>query len=462
MTYKPYFLKDVIDNSNKELFNVISTFAGGGGSSTGYRLAGGKVLCMNEFVESAQDTYKANYPNTPILPGDIKKLKGEDFLKAAGIQKGELDILDGSPPCSAFSVAGKREKGWNGGEHQQGEWKIEIDTDNDEFVEVGKKNIKKSDGKKKYSDNKDVENIEDLFFEFIRIADEIQPKVIIGENVAGIMMGEAIKKYNEILKGFENIGYEAVGKVLNAADYGTPQARKRCFFIAVRNDIMDKAGLNLMTMANEVYPEPHKQQVSLKEAIEDVQNNEEEEKELYKYVQGGFQKKWVEILPFNPTRHIKPSENEIRIIPKDKWPEYKEMGFQEKNAKPIVSNSNTTIDQLMKTDVKHYEWDTDKEYYYVDINYKKSMFNMIRPAVDKPCPTLTQRGQQMSVSGVFHYNKNRKFTIKELIRIMGLPDDYNLQGKFDQKAERIGRMVAPLMMKNLASNIYEKVLKRTK
>ena len=86
---------------------------------------------------------------------------------------------------------------------------IEIDTDNDEFVEVGKKNIKKSDGKKKYSDNKNVENIEDLFFEFIRIADEIQPKVIIGENVAGIMMGEAIKKYNEILKGFENIGYVA-------------------------------------------------------------------------------------------------------------------------------------------------------------------------------------------------------------------------------------------------------------
>jgi len=321
--YKPYFLKDVIDNSNKELFTVISTFAGGGGSSTGYRLAGGKILCVNEFVESAQDTYKSNYPNTPILPGDIKKLKGEDFLKAAGIQKGELDILDGSPPCSAFSVAGKREKGWNGGEHQQGEWKIEIDTDNDEFVEVGKKNIKKSDGKKKYSDNKDVENIEDLFFEFIRIADEIQPKVIIGENVAGIMMGEAIKKYNEILKGFENIGYEAVGKVLNAADYGTPQARKRCFFIAVRNDIMDKAGLNFMTMENEVYPEPYKQQVSLKQAIEDVQNNEEEEKELYDYVQGGFQKKWVEILDFNPNKHIKPSENEVRIIPKDQWPSIK-------------------------------------------------------------------------------------------------------------------------------------------
>ena len=106
-------MKDVLDNSNKELFNVISTFAGGGGSSTGYRLAGGKILCVNEFVEAAVDTYKSNYPNTPVLPDDIKKLKGEDFLKIAGIQKGDLDILDGSPPCSAFSIAGKREKGWD-------------------------------------------------------------------------------------------------------------------------------------------------------------------------------------------------------------------------------------------------------------------------------------------------------------------------------------------------------------
>ena len=430
MSYKPYYLKDVIDNSNKELFTVISTFAGGGGSSTGYRLAGGKILCVNEFVEAAVETYKANYPNTPVLVEDIKKLSGEDFLKAAGIQKGELDILDGSPPCSAFSVAGKREKGW--------------------------------DQEKIYSDGKKVENIEDLFFEFIRIAKDIQPKVIIGENVAGILMGEAIKKYNEIINEFEKIGYTAVGQVLNAADYETPQGRQRCFFVAIRNDIVDKAGLNFMTMANEVYPQKLDKQVSLKEAIENIQNDESQEKELYDYVQGGFQKKWVEILPFNPKRHVKPSENDIRIIPKDKWEEYKQKGFREENAKPIVTDSNTRLEQLYNTETKHYEWDTTKEYYFIDINYKKSMFNMIRPAPHLPCPTLTQRGQQMSVSGVFHYSKNRKFTIPELKRIMGLPDDYKLEGTFDKQAERIGRMVAPLMMKNLSSHIYEKVLKPLK
>ena len=372
--YKPYIMNDVLEASSKKLFTVISTFAGGGGSSTGYRLSGGNILCVNEFVQSAVDTYGANYPNTPILDDDIKKLTGEDFLRVANIQKGELDILDGSPPCSAFSVAGKREKGW--------------------------------DKTKKYSDGKEVENIEDLFFEYIRIANDIQPKVIIGENVAGIMMGEAIKKYNEIINEFEKCGYEAIGKVMNAADFGTPQARKRCFFVAVRNDVMEKVELNFMTMESTLYPEPYGPQPTLKDAIGDLENDRTEVQMLLDFVQGSFQKKWIELLPFSPDKHRKPSDPE-----------------------------------------------------FIDINPKQSMFNMIRPAPNLPCPTVTQAGQKKGLSGVFHYDSNRKLTIKELKRVMGLPDDFKLQGDFDQQAERVGRMVAPLMMKSLSNNIYEKVIK---
>ena len=76
-------MQDVYDASAQNKFKVISTFAGGGGSSTGYRLAGGKVLVINEFVEEAQKTYAENYPDTVILPGDIKELSGKDFLDAA-------------------------------------------------------------------------------------------------------------------------------------------------------------------------------------------------------------------------------------------------------------------------------------------------------------------------------------------------------------------------------------------
>ena len=375
--YKPYTMKDVLTSAERKLFTVISTFAGGGGSSTCYKLAGGNVLVVNEFVDAAVDTYKENYPDTPVIKDDIKKLTGKDFLELAKISKGELDILDGSPPCSAFSIAGKREKGW--------------------------------DKTKKYSDDKQVENIEDLFFEFIRIANDIQPKVIIGENVAGITMGEAKEYYNRIINEFSTIGYEAVGKVLNSADYGTPQARQRCFFVAIRNDIMSKIGLNFMNMESEVYPLPSGTKVTLKQAIDNIQNDPEEEKMLLDFVQGSFQKKWIELLEFNPTKHLKPSD------PK-----------------------------------------------YIEINPKQSMFNMIRPCPDLPCPTVTQAGQKMGLSGVFHYAKNRKLTIQELKRVMGLPDDFKLSGKFDQQAERVGRMVAPLCMKSLIDNIYLKVLKPLK
>ncbi|MEX0596218.1 MAG: DNA cytosine methyltransferase, partial [Candidatus Paceibacterota bacterium] len=94
--YVPYKISDVKKASEQKLFTVISLFAGGGGSSIGYKLAGGKVLVVNEFVEEAIRTYATNFPDTHIIPGDIKTLSGKDFLKASNLKVGELDILDGS------------------------------------------------------------------------------------------------------------------------------------------------------------------------------------------------------------------------------------------------------------------------------------------------------------------------------------------------------------------------------
>ena len=196
MKYKPYVMKDVMDASAQNKFNVISLFAGGGGSSTGYRLAGGNVLCVNEFVEAARDTYRENYPYTKILSSDIKQLTGQDFLDATALEAGELDILDGSPPCSAFSVAGKLSHS-TAGKHSDGWGQT-----------------------KNYSDGKMVENIEDLFFEFLRVAKEIQPKVIIGENVAGLTVGEAKQYFNKIQNTFEEIGYDVSAKVLDSRYFG--------------------------------------------------------------------------------------------------------------------------------------------------------------------------------------------------------------------------------------------------
>ena len=376
--YKRYTLKDTLESEKRALFNVLSTFAGGGGSSTGYRLAGGKILAINEFVPEAQNTYRENYPDTLIIPGDIKKLTGKDFMINTGLKPGELDLLDGSPPCSAFSMAGSVSHG-KGNTHA------------DAF---GKK--------KKYSDIEGVENVEDLFFEFLRIADELKPKVIIGENVEGLTMGEAKEYFHRIQNTFEEIGYLVVANVLNASYYGVPQARKRTFFIAVREDVAEKIGINFMTMY-QLYPEPNKEKTTLGEAISDIVNEDQEELDLL-------------LEKLGPETAV-----------------------------------GKTLAKMPK--------DPDKVLTGMDYHDKGHHFNLKRCSLRKPCPTITAMGNYPGVAGTCHPLEDRKFTIKELKRIMSLPEDFKLTGQHKQQSERIGRMVPPLMMKALAESVYNKVLK---
>tara|TARA_B100000780_G_scaffold114259_1_gene80055 strand:+ start:1846 stop:3009 length:1164 start_codon:yes stop_codon:yes gene_type:complete len=376
--YKRYTLQDTLDSEKRSLFNVLSTFAGGGGSSTGYRLAGGKILAVNEFVPEAQNTYKENYPDTTIVPGDIKKLTGTFLMEQAGIKVGELDLLDGSPPCSAFSMAGSVSHG-------------EGRTHADAFGKT-----------KKYSDIEGVENVEDLFFEFLRVAKDIKPKVIIGENVAGLTMGEAKTYFHKIQNTFEAIGYLIVAKVLDSSYFGVPQSRKRCFFIGVREDVAEKVGINFMTMY-QLYPDENNYRTTLDEAINDVVN---EDKEELKYL---FEK---------------------------------------------ISPETAVGKTLMKMPK-----DPDKVLTGMDYHVKGHHFNLKRSSLRKPCPTITAMGNLAGVAGTCHPTEDRKFTIKELKRIMSLPEDFKLTGKLNQRSERVGRMVPPLMMKALAESVYNKVLK---
>ena len=401
MNYQKYYVKDVKEKSSEKLFNVISCFAGGGGSSTGYRLAGANILLINEFVEEAISTYQANFPDTKVLVDDIKKYSSDDFLEMAGIKVGELDLLDGSPPCSAFSLAGKRNKGWEGYVEDTRESSIDLETG--EVVQTGE--LKKKDGIKKYSEDKIQESIEDLFLEYIRIAKGIQPKVIVAENVKGITFGESKKKLLEFINDFERIGYEVSYQVMNAADFGTPQGRERTIFICVRKDVAETIGLNFMNISGIFPTKTVTKHVTMREAFEDIENDPEEIKMLTEFVEGSFQNKFLSFLPFNPEKPIKPSDKQFR-----------------------------------------------------EFNPKGSCFNMIRPAPDLPSPTLTQQGQKKGLSGVFHYAENRKPTIVEFKRLMGMPEDFILTGDFDQQAERLGRMVAPKMMKEIANSIYKNVL----
>src|ERR1035438_8286507 len=144
-------------------FKVISTFSGCGGSSLGYQMAGGKVLLAVEWDKNAVETYRLNFPDTPIYHGDIAKLSVQECLDRTGLKAGELDILDGSPPCQGFSTAGKRN----------------------------------------FDDSRNQ-----LFREYVRMLRGLQPKVFVMENVSGMVKGQMKLIFVEILKELKASGYK--------------------------------------------------------------------------------------------------------------------------------------------------------------------------------------------------------------------------------------------------------------
>ena len=184
---------------------VASTFSGAGGSCTGYRMAGFKVIWANEFVPSAQESYKANCAEDSILDcRDIKMVQASEILAATGLKVGEIDIFDGSPPCQAFSTAGKREKGW---------------------------------GKNKTYEHGASQKNETLFDEYIRLLRGLKPKVFVAENVSGLVKGTAKGYFLEILAAMKASGYRVTCRVLDAQWLGVPQQRQRTIFIGVREDL---------------------------------------------------------------------------------------------------------------------------------------------------------------------------------------------------------------------------------
>ena len=181
---------------------VFSCFSCGGGSTMGYKLAGYEVLGNCEIDPKMMEIYQANHhPRFPFLM-DVR-----DFAKLEDIPEElyDLDILDGSPPCTTFSMAGEREKNW------------------------GKE--------KKFREGQKAQTLDDLSFVFLDIVEKLKPRVVVMENVKGITIGKARGYCNEIIKQFKAIGYVPQVFILNAATMGVPQRRERAFFIAHREDL---------------------------------------------------------------------------------------------------------------------------------------------------------------------------------------------------------------------------------
>jgi DNA (cytosine-5)-methyltransferase 1 len=328
MRYFRYTLDDLKQSSDRKLFNYISFFAGGGGSSAGYKLAGGDCRFVNEFQQVAVDTYLENWPNTPHICGDIKDITGQQIMEMTGLKKGELDILDGSPPCPPFSMSGTKQKGW---------------------------------GKEKTAYGMKQKNIEDLTWEQIRIAGEMMPKVIICENVKGLTMEYAKEHLQRMVNDFEALGYTTVFKVLKGQYYGVPQKRERVFIVSVRNDVMDKIGLPFMCLESTVFPDPEDHVSTISDAIADIQLNNEnrvEAEELKEAMKKSAKYKWLKRLQKNPDRVVSVGDDVVApwydkvIAHRSKMgktvPE-KKMSFYQSRRVPWNQASHTLSEQGLQT-----------------------------------------------------------------------------------------------------------------
>lgn len=170
--------------------NVISLFSGCGGLDLGFEKAGFAIPVANEFDKTIWKTFKVNHPKTHLIEGDIRKIKKDDISQ---IFSGEVDGIIGGPPCQSWSEAGSL----RGIEDARGQ----------------------------------------LFFDYIRILKEFQPKFFLAENVSGMLADRHSDAVKNILKMFEDAGYDVSLTLVNAKDYGVAEERKRVFYIGFRKDL---------------------------------------------------------------------------------------------------------------------------------------------------------------------------------------------------------------------------------
>lgn len=165
----------------------------------GYKRAGFEVVGNVEIDPAMNDLYITN--NKPRLNycEDLRDFNRRDDLPEELMG---IDILDGSPPCTSFSIAGVRERDWG---------KV-----------------------KKFREGQKVQTLDDLFFVFLDTVEKLNPKIVVAENVAGIIAGSAKGYVNLVVKRFNELGYDLQVFKLNAAYMDVPQARERVFFIANR------------------------------------------------------------------------------------------------------------------------------------------------------------------------------------------------------------------------------------
>jgi len=341
---------------------ALSLFAGCGGLCYGVKAAGFRIIGASEIYDGFRSIYRLNFPEVSMMTNDVRMITENDcaeIIKRAG----HIDLMSGGPPCQGFSLTGKRNP-------------------------------------------EDARN--ELFYDYLRIANAIRPKVVLMENVRLLTsMKNADGKLvtDSIMEAFSDIGYKAAFFCLNVKNYGVPQHRERVIFIAVKNEIAKSLAVPLNTHGEVTDLFGHvKPCLTFGDAVSDlefIESGEKSEKDIWHFAVSHPEHviEWLIDVPQGKSAH----ENEI---PEMRPP----------------SGYNTT--------------------------YKRQVWN-------EPGSTVATTFAMISGCRNVHPIATRSITIREAMRLQSFPDSFKLQGTVGDIRTAIGNAVPPLFAYALATHILK-------
>ena len=367
---------------NERRISALDLFAGAGGFSLGMQEAGIDVVAAVELDSKIAATYEYNHPDTVMINKDIREVDVKREIEPLFEKDGrEVDLIFGGPPCQGFSMAGYRNR-------------------------------------KKKPFLEDERNM--LYVEYIRVVENLQPKVFIIENVPGIINFEDGRVSDEIRERFSELGYEVFAKILSAENYGVPQKRKRAFFIG------NKIGVPSI----ELFPEPILKKesdfVTVRQALEDLpylESGEGEELSCYSTSpKSSYQKIMRKVTGegkfYNHIAAVhKPST--IKILKK-------------------ILPGQTMKDLPEKDRTK---------------SVHSGAYGRMDP--DSPAYTITTRINTPSVGRITHPVNHRTITPREAARIQSFPDHYRFLGDITTVGIQIGNSVPPILAQAIGKKILE-------
>ena len=337
-------------------------FAGVGGMSEGFKMAGFDIAFAIEYDKDIAKAYALNHVGTDVYANDICAVN----IKQLHEKYPHIDVIIGGPPCQGFSQKGKR---------------LSLD---------------------------DPRNF--LFKQFVKFVEEFEPKYFVLENVPNIVTTSNGYFKEQIVKSFEDLGYQVACGVLCAKDYGVPQDRRRAIFLGEKNKL------------EIALPSPKNTVVSVKDAIYDLPFIESgegvEERDYDKMPMSSYQKMLrngaAKLYNHVATKHSKSALERLRMIPKGKG---KEVLPKELLTKSIYSGT----------------W--------------------CRLLEDGIAPTITTRFDTPSSGRFTHPILDRCLTIREAARIQSFPDTFRFYGSRTCQMKQVGNAVPPLLAKAIAEVI---------